>query len=312
MTSMPHVLEKGRLFSALEQRYNAMSPTQRMAALDHLYQSDLVVPNANEATVSGYAPTLSKQTNIDHLNGDWFGLPWSNAGGGGWTNGPSPTATTGGWNGWYGDAHQIFRVTLVRALEVSLGLTHNAKNYNQIGNGTASAGATWPAHRWHWPLSFLWVCGSPLFEGWVQWRRVGDGAPPAGLVTVVFTTPGPSWSPMTRKLRPPALDALGNDLLSNDPNDGYVDNPQNAYGPAVGEPSETGLWVIGHDATVELATDVQPWSTLPEAAGNWQFFPSAHAVLSGSLLSSAVVVVEPAEDDGGARRVLPTWQSNSY
>ena len=63
-------------------------------------------------------------------------------------------------------------MTLEKGIEVSLGLFPGAGSPQRF-----------------WPMSFLWVCGSPKFEGWTSWRRYGAGVED-GHVQVTLVTPG--------------------------------------------------------------------------------------------------------------------------
>ncbi len=111
-------------------------------------------------------------TFADHLNDDWFG-----ASGKGAAYIPptlkDPFQQTGWWFQWEGDANAILRETLLRAVEVALGINHNDPD--------TTTGPSGPVHSPS-SITFIWTCGAPFFQGWLNWR---DNA-----VTVVFTTPG--------------------------------------------------------------------------------------------------------------------------
>lgn len=215
MSGMPHVVETGPLFSGLADRYSAANQAERLDLLTHLYNSPLIVPDSgvlSGGTAAGTMsdPALDVQANstptqaarTKHVNQHWFGLIYDSA-----TNTHEPKqpvvtggdVTTGWWNKWRGDSHGIMRETLIRALELSLGLEH-------LG-GAPDSLDTPPEPDRCWQIHFLWVCGSPKFEGWLHWRRnVGSSDPDDGVVTVVFSTPGNTESPLSLTLLPEDVD----------------------------------------------------------------------------------------------------------
>ena len=65
---------------------------------------------------------------------------------------------------------QHLPVTLIRGLEVSLGLEVDEDPNNSLRN---------------WPVDFIWICGAPKFEGWVSWRTHDA----TGFVTILMVTP---------------------------------------------------------------------------------------------------------------------------
>lgn len=228
MSGMPHVVETGPLFSKLTERYSNADEEERKKLLLHFYNDPLVVPNVGgNSGPDEYGPTMAESdldavalrtkteaSRVSHVNDHWFGLaavgdqyvPWQ----------PKPAMgdrkwTTGWWAKWRGDAHGIFRETVIRALEISMGLNHLFESAPTTNVDIAG----WPAAKRHWPIQFLWMCGPPKFEGWVHWRSFngvtlakdtgasGLASEPLdkeGVVTVIFTTPGSVDSPLSLTL----------------------------------------------------------------------------------------------------------------
>ena len=345
MAGMPHVVETGPLFSKLADRYSAADVPTRLGLLTHLYNNPLVVPdggnlNSGAAPIPGSmedpaldplaAATPTESTRTSHVNTHWFGL--NMLGGLPVPRQPAGVTNTGWWNKWRGDAHGIMRETLIRALEVSLGLEHLGGAPDTIDEEITPTRC--------WQIHFLWVCGSPKFEGWLHWRKnVGD-APDGGVVTVVFSTPGNSESPLSLTLLPED-DPAGDLLTDGDPYERVgqqVDGVTNVYdietdwagyhhtdaigkGPlaVAGDQSsatlqtDRGLVVIGHARTlIERQSPGGGASALQAASepGSWVFggFGSsnnpndnvvgANEWLDGSASPLVCVAPESANDGG--------------
>ncbi len=166
---MPKHLAKGQFLDFLANRYNN-NPDIAAAALRGLRQKntsggwafDLVDVGSMDAKGNVTLPggtTMTVAQNKAHLNQHWFGKG----------AGSQNANTTGWWNGWKGDAEGVMRQTLIRALEVSLGVEHGRDPV--------------PANRTrHLPLDFYWVCGVPRLESYISWN--------SNQVTVVVITPG--------------------------------------------------------------------------------------------------------------------------
>jgi hypothetical protein len=202
----------------------------------------------------------------DHFATDWLGYEGSppkrsktawNAG---------APKTTGWWSAWSGDAEGVLRETMIRAIEVSLGLLH----------GADPAAST---RQWH--LTFLWTCGAPTLQGWVSWwdysakNGNGNGAHGGGdgVVNVILSTPGNG--------KPLCATPYRSD--DEDP-DGYAVNPTDAIG-------ENGMWVIAEQKTEA------------RAPGSWTFVDLGHGNIpdpwpSFFRTSGDVVTVAPAEEAG--------------
>lgn len=264
MSGMPHVVETGPLFSKLTERYSNADEEERKKLLLHFYNDQLVVPNVGgNSGPDEYGPTMAESdldavalrtkteaSRVSHVNDHWFGLaavgdqyvPWQ----------PKPAMgdrkwTTGWWAKWRGDAHGIFRETVIRALEISMGLDHLFESAPTANVDIAG----WPAAKRHWPIQFLWMCGPPKFEGWVHWRSFNGVTLPKdtgasglasepldkeGVVTVIFTTPGSVDSPLS-------LTLLASDFAGMPPKDQLVHDwspykePDPELGREIYEPS---------------------------------------------------------------------------
>jgi hypothetical protein len=286
---MPYVLEKGPLLQKMELAYTAADASTRRNLLHHLYTSNLVV--RDDGGASDYPDIIGTALGpaTRHANMDWFGLePVGGFGGNSSTvQQANQTDGLGYWMGWWGDAHGIFRSTLIRAVEASLGYAHNEAGYATPLPDTASAGQkkTWPQERRLSAFEFLWVCGAPKFEGWVRWREVGD----AGLVIVVFTTPGNILDPLCMKLTHPASGYSPRDSATIS----LLDVNSALASPSATKAASEGLIVVGHDVAHEVM--VRPAST-PALPGEWSFDPPKRV---WSDPTSPVVAVSPALVDGG-------------
>ncbi len=86
---------------------------------------------------------------------------------------PTTGPTTGWWDLWAGDAHEVVRQTFQRAYQVSLGIPND---------DPTNVDATFKTGSQCWPITVLWMCGSHLFQGFVTWDP--------GHVTAVIATPG--------------------------------------------------------------------------------------------------------------------------
>jgi hypothetical protein len=197
----------------------------------------------------------------EHIDRDWFGIkPDSGASG-------DHSAISRYWYYWRGDAQAIVRETMIRAIEVALGLHHG-----QAARGTST-------RRWH--VSLLTACGIRWFEGWISWRQVGAEAE-NGHVVVFLLTPTHGKPAEATLLRP-------TESTPGQPGRPYQVNPAQADG-------SQGLWVVG---TV-LERRVDPDGGSAEWVGPGHF-PRPH--LGPTYHGEGqVVVVAPPEDQGG---VLP-------
>jgi hypothetical protein len=202
---MPYIAEKTGVFNVYEDYLDDLE--HRLEMLVNLRNlnvrlSDKPVLEASSLPTPGnLAPG---QTKADwykqHVHRDWHGSPVFNAGT--WVQ--PAGQTTGWWQRWFGPAEKILRESFLRAIEVSLGLAHRPPS-----QATRPDGAPDPDERpalhvvpedapvraevtRFWPIEILWVCGSPMLQGWVTWRQHGV-YPAAGQVTLLLTTPWPLW-----------------------------------------------------------------------------------------------------------------------
>jgi len=155
---------------------------------------------------------------VRHANVDWFGLPLNDpnhpersSSYGDWVacSTHNPPQATGMWKTWCGNAEQIVRVTMIRAIEVSLGLDHPTPSaaYDPIAGPPLDASRV-PAtdvlsflygthvdpnnvpyapnladakslplaqltarFERNWPIEHWWVCGVRYFQASITWRR---------------------------------------------------------------------------------------------------------------------------------------------
>src|SRR5690349_4358061 len=136
---MPYHMHKGHTWQTIDRYLSTCDldkRARRKVALLEALRDTTTYPRftdvfgvVNPATYSPPgSPPNPVSSLLAHMNTDWFGLPSNDAGG--WSAQPpfGPAhRTTGFWSNWYGDAEAIVRATTARAIEVSLGITHNAK-----------------------------------------------------------------------------------------------------------------------------------------------------------------------------------------
>jgi len=225
MPGMPYHLEKGPVLSVLE---NLLG---KSAAELGLLLTRLRDPNIELAEVGGLDSTTlnappypTRADRVEHIERDWFGF----------TPGTQTQPafnlfthrTTGKWESYYGDVAGIVRQTMIRAIEVSLGIDHNAQ----------------PPGSRHWPIELFWKCPNPWMEGWVTWRN-NPGNAASGQVTVVLATPG------------------NGAVVLNDPRNG-----RNTDVDPVSPRGNQGMWVIshrGHDRYIVPTTTTTTMGHIP-------------------------------------------------
>jgi hypothetical protein len=191
---------------------------------------------------------------------------------------PVNNPTTGFWKHWYGDAEGVFRETMIRALAISLGVPredpadtakHRGKKRPPAMRGTSQ----------HWPISILWKCPSPWYEGWIEFKDYRRPGAKSGHVTVVLSTPSHGVRLFDSPIRPVTSPAV-----VNDPYGSYQVNPTEPAGPE-------GLWVVSQVAHTLIPTPPPE----PTPAGTW-----TPPTLGDPVVSvGSVVCVSPAVGDGG-------------
>jgi hypothetical protein len=255
---MPYNLEQGPYLSMLESLINN-DPQSCLDSLRDDSKSVTALLRDRRANIVGGGDYKNSAELADHIDREWLGLR---------PGGDPSAATSRYWPYWHGDAENIIRETLIRAIEVALGLDH--------GEPVSTA-----SHQ-PWYVSLLTACGIRWFEGWVSWRQIGSNAA-NGHVLVLLLTPSHGKPAEPTLLRP--TDASP----ANPPGDPYVVDPHRAVGTQ-------GLWAVG--ALYERRVDPEPASAQWLAPGK---FPRPH--LGPTYESEGkVVVVAPPEVQGG---VLP-------
>jgi hypothetical protein len=256
MPGMPYNLEQGPYLGMLEDLINR-EPVRCLESLrDPNKRVTALLRDAPSRIEGGrYRDTAKLADHIDH---DWFGLkPDSDA-----------TPTSRYWAYWRGDAEDIVRETIGRAIEVALGLQHDETAPDAPGQ--------------RWPISVLTACGIRWFEGWISWRRVG-AEPHSGHVLVLLLTPTHGKPAEPTLLRPTRS------FPADPPGAPYAVNPDRANG-------DRGLWAIG--AVREERIDPEGTSERWVSPGE---FPRPHLGPTYQA-HGEVVVVAPSEAQGG---VLP-------
>jgi hypothetical protein len=278
MPAMPYMFEVGRILSwvvdycedpahlaTLHQQLHDGIPLTQIEAL--------LSPNPDNATIPDPVNLGGSITPAEHIARDWLGWPLT-AGSyappqPAWN--PANPKRTGWWIQWHGDAEKILRETLLCATEIAL----------DIPRGGAPTTQSSPRH---WHMQFLWVCGAPFLQGWVNWQEWDENDDAGGMVTVTFTTPGNGHKLYATPEAP----------------SGALPTPDDDYEDPATTVEEYGLWVIG-----ETETEVVPLPGIPWSISGLDFLPPwANAFVH---TSGNVVVVSPAELDGGVLEDGRPW-----
>ena len=163
---------------------------------------------------------------ITRMEQDWFGSIPTNSGG--WADQPPYNhQPTGYWVGYYGNVQAVLREGLIRAIEVSLGLTHD-----EDPPGTTPR---------EWPVEVHWKCPNPYFEVWITWRSHGQG-PKAGQVNMTICTPPDKNNRLVTRPQHPPVPPSG--LSQPNP----LPEPQSAD-------AAQGMWLVAHEEHEQLTVD---------------------------------------------------------
>jgi hypothetical protein len=203
-------------------------------------------------------------TTVEHIETHWFG--WDHETGVQDAFDPDNPMKTGWWSAWHGNAYEITRETLRRALEVALGVSHDAKDVT-------------PTRQWQ--LMINWTCGAPTFQGWVMWQSVQHDEA-TGCVVCTFSTPG-----------------NGNSLYATPYHAGA--SPSGKGSPLI--VGDRGMWVIG-DRITDIRMADGKWNN--EVTGELPDWTGAFIHTHGAGNDSGVAVVSPPEVDGGVRPTRAT------
>lgn len=271
---MPYYLEKGPFLAVLED-FVAGPQAHLVDLLRRLRQGD------GWETFNFFgSPTLKNPDQetaaewIKHLNNHWFGKEQDAEGN--WVQkefDPDTNQQTGYWFDYYGDVEGIVRETLIRTLEVALGVDHDTDASAPI-NPTRC-----------WQIEFFWKCSQSWFEGWVTWRKHGTGDT-QGQVTVLFTTPEVEGSIVLDS----PLKGVKTDEWVENPTSTTVGAPWHANPPV---DASRGMWVVTHTSNARRAQDpLRTW--LGTLLGDW-LSPAP----GGVRAEGEIVVVSPAMADGG-------------
>jgi hypothetical protein len=250
---MPYVLEMGPYFSVLEDLLG--DPARRAKTLARLRAGDPLSDLVGLESNSLDGDQHDRNYRVDKLNRGWFGMTRP---GGRWQKNLD-AVPTGHWHGYQGDPEAIMRATLIRAIEVALGIDHG----------------TDPATRSRfWPIDFYWICQGPFFQGWVTWLAPSR-FDASGRVTVTFTTPAAEGHPVKEKITRPPAQAGARYRCPPDPDDWKASH---------------GMWVVGHedyDKIVLLSTQGTGLRRIAVPSVQWR------------RKRTDVVCVAPAEWEGG-------------
>jgi hypothetical protein len=190
---MPYTLSKGPILAVLEDLLNPETPAeiQRLCAGLVMLREGVPLTEIGLVDSTNIKVEASTPEPLDErLNEYWFGKE-EDEDTGEWE--PQPPFgprhhTTGYWSDYYGDVENILRETMIRTIEVSLGI--------DAGGDPAQASR-------HWDVEVFWKCGNPWVEGWVTWRR-NRRHRDEGQVTTIIATPTDTKNQIrTHPARPP-------------------------------------------------------------------------------------------------------------
>ncbi len=278
---MPYTTEKSMIFQVTESWLNS-NRTNALGALWHLVDGGPISEMAPVGSTNlNHPPVDTVDKRKAHVEEHWWGREQDAAGA--WVDQPpyDPVSnpTTGFWKHWYGNAEGIFRETMIRGLCISLGISRSraeqSKEFGRRKPSKLSAGSR------HWPISILWKCPCPWYEGWIEFKDYGAArSVKGGHVTVVLSTPSHGVKLYDSPIRPATAPTV-----ANDPYHAYALNPNEPAGPE-------GLWVVSQAAHSQIPNAKQD----PTDAGTWTPPTLGQPVYS----AGPVVTVAPAVPDGGA------------
>ena len=284
---MPYTTEKSMIFQVVESWANGSREVALQAMWDLLDGTKKISDfDPIRSTTLDYPPYDTTDKRRKHVEEDWWGHTATNPLGTQWSDKQPDYAvkpTTGFWKHWYGNAEGVFRETMIRALAISLGLPREDPAVTNEYRGSARPPAMRGGSQ-HWPISILWKCPCPWYEGWIEFKESPKPwwcpGPKRGHVTVVLSTPSHGVKLYDTPIRPSNARSV-----RDDPYHAYQKNPVEPSGPE-------GLWVVSQSLHTLMPNPV-PTSPYP---GEWGPPTLGEPVLS----TGPVVCVAPAVPDGGA------------
>ncbi len=283
MVGMPHMITKGPELSVLDHHYCLKGGgAERIRILNWLEakQADGTTP-LNRVSGEGTLATI----NLDGVVGlpqpgpvrvaafdqSWFGYDQAGA-----PQNQNHGQWTGWWKSWHGNAEEICREALIRAIRLSLGMNRD------VGpDGAAQLGQV--VHDPPLNISFRWACGAPTFEAYIEW----DMGPIAPHVIVTFSTPANDeklW--LNFDSTDAAAIAHGYDFDPNAPN------------------GSKGVWLVAHRTTHEI---IEPGIAVPVDGELDLNSPVSWLSGSDGVSFSPIVTVDIPEPRGGIDNPPRTW-----
>lgn len=218
---------------------------------------------------------------------DWFGYRIRNNGT--FNTSPHPNKPTGMWDGYQGNVERIVANVMVRCLEVSLGLDHDAPIPED-------------APPRSWPLYFFFKCQQPFFEGWVTWQCHSVNRRAAGQVTVIFATPGHNHPVSDHPIPIDTNHDHRDDQVHTLRNDGeFLVDPVSSPAADVGGQPHQGVWVVTHRDHKKLNVFD---TSVPSAYLEWG--PPLLPIIAPENFCD-VVTVQPAARSGGVDAIKPGY-----
>jgi hypothetical protein len=218
---------------------------------------------------------------------DWFGYRIRHNGT--FDTSPHPNKPTGMWDGYQGNVERIVANVMVRCLEVSLGLDHDAPIPED-------------APPRSWPLYFFFKCQQPFFEGWVTWQCHSVNRRAAGQVTVIFATPGHNHPVSDHPIPIDTNHDHRDDQVHTLRNDGeFLVDPVSSPAVDVGGQPHQGVWVVTHRDHKKLNVFD---TSVPSAYLEWG--PPLLPIIAPENFCD-VVTVQPAARSGGVDAIKPGY-----
>jgi hypothetical protein len=282
---MPYTLTRGPLFTLLENTLNPTTPQEVAVRDDALLalrggSAITAIPWVTSPDVAAIALPQNDPLTT-RIERDWFGKQKN---GQNWDPQDAFTGqTTGYWVGYYGDIEPVLREGIMRAIEVSLGITRD----DHPSQATRQ-----------WPVEVNWKCPNPYFEVWVTWRRHRQ-EPEEGHVTMMIATPPDKSNRLVTEPRTPPP-----------PKPPRQPRPTPLQPPAAATDSQ-GMWLVTREHHVQHTVDqevavaaVDIIGGLVDTVGSLLGLPDQHWIVPMPSTfwedTGDVVVVAPPDYAGGA------------
>jgi hypothetical protein len=200
-----------------------------------------------------------------------------------------PNRPTGMWDGYQGNVERILATSLIRAIEVSLGLKHD----DPVPTGAPPRS---------WPIYFFLKCQQPFFESWVTWQCHSANRRAAGQVTVIWATPGHNHPVSDHAVPIDKNKDHMDDFVFTLRNDGeFLEEPESAPAADTNGDPHQGIWVVTHRDHKKLNVFD---TSVPSSYLEWG--PPLLPIIAPEDFTD-VVTVQPAARSGGIDAIKPRY-----